>query len=102
MAYIFLDDGGPEANEYESNYFYFDGSDSRAFSQIHAALRGKDPRDPNVRSEIKSICHASLEKRQKLKIDKRTRVTWKESMLWRRFGFLIQISEKIQFRLIGN
>ncbi|MDD3815374.1 MAG: hypothetical protein PHZ02_12110 [Desulfocapsaceae bacterium] len=98
MAYLFLDDGGPEAQEYESNYFYFNGADSRTVSQIHSVLRGTDPSDPKVRTEITSICLASLQKKQKSKVNKKSRTTCKEWVV-QRFEFCIQTSKRYIFRV---
>ena len=60
MAYVFLSDGGPEAEEYESNYFYFDESNSETLARLEAVLVSSDTLDPKVRAQIHSICRASL------------------------------------------
>ncbi|HDQ44022.1 MAG TPA: hypothetical protein ENN17_00810 [bacterium] len=44
MAYLFIDDRGAEAEEYESNYFYFDETDTDWYSHI-LSLLGRRPSD---------------------------------------------------------
>jgi hypothetical protein len=58
MAYLFLDDGGPEANEYASNYLYFDGSDSGTIERIADILSGGDVNDPVIRKRLIETCHS--------------------------------------------
>jgi len=58
MAYIFMDDGGPEANEYANNYLYFDGTNSRTIEKIVDILSYSDTRDPAVRKRLKNICQS--------------------------------------------
>ncbi len=39
MAYVFLDDGGPEASELESNYVYFDERQPESIRKAQRQLR---------------------------------------------------------------
>ncbi len=34
MAYLYIDDGFPESEDYESNYIYFDGNNQQCIDQI--------------------------------------------------------------------
>jgi hypothetical protein len=60
MAYIFLNDGGPDANEYENNYVYFDGSNAQTVERIQNVLCCADTNDPEVRSQLIEICTSSV------------------------------------------
>ena len=93
MAYVFLDDGAPDARDYDSNYFYFNGSDSITLSQIFTAISGNNPNNPEVRSKVKRICLENLKKNQKEKTNKRTGTTWKE-MISRSYKSLIKVLEQ--------
>jgi len=68
MAHVFLNDGGPEAEGYHSNYYYFDSSDCHAVSGIIKAMAGKNPSDPHERSQVVKICKASLKAKQKSRV----------------------------------
>lgn len=59
MAYLFLNDGGPDASDYSSNYFKFDESDPQVLDRLFHALYGKNQADPEVRSLVESICQSS-------------------------------------------
>lgn len=39
MAYYFLDDGAPEADEYSSNFIYFDESKPECLKQLISEVR---------------------------------------------------------------
>ncbi|MBN2011181.1 hypothetical protein JW960_17680 [candidate division KSB1 bacterium] len=62
MAYLYLNDGGPEADEYESNYLYFDGADAQTVERLQNILCCNDTNNPDVRSQLLQICDASLNK----------------------------------------
>ena len=59
MAYLYLNDGGPEASEYSTNYFEFNESDPCVQIRLLHALHGKKDTDPGVRSRVESICKSS-------------------------------------------
>lgn len=56
MAYLFLDDGGPDADEYANNYLYFDGNNSQTVEKIVDILSYGDTRDPEVRKRLEDVC----------------------------------------------
>jgi hypothetical protein len=55
MAYLFLDDGGPEASDYSNNYFRFNESDTQVLNRLIQALNGKNPADPEIRLLVEFI-----------------------------------------------
>jgi hypothetical protein len=60
MAYLFFSDGSPDAEEYESNYLYFNESNTVIVSEIERLLvRKKD--DPSVMNQIEVLCRKSYE-----------------------------------------
>jgi hypothetical protein len=60
MAYLYFSDGSPDAEEYESNYLYFNESNTAIVSEIERLLvRKKD--DPTVINQIEALCIRSLE-----------------------------------------
>lgn len=61
MAYIFLDDGGPEADDYANNYLYFDGTNSQTVEKIIGVLSYGDTSDPAVRKRLIDICQSRQE-----------------------------------------
>jgi hypothetical protein len=64
MAYLYFPDGAPDAEEYESNYLYFNESNTAVVSEIERLLiRKKD--DPSVINEIEELCRKSFEKKGK-------------------------------------
>ena len=63
MAYVFLDDGSPEASDCDSNYFYFNESHPPAFSSIQSLLSRGDHQSAQVRTQLRSICQSSLNQR---------------------------------------
>ena len=60
MAYIFISDGGPDAEEYENNYFYFNESDEQTLLRIEKFISNKDITDPNARRQLHRICQSSF------------------------------------------
>ena len=62
MAYVYLDDNGPESEDYDSNYFYFDESNAAALNQIENLLTSRAPRDEAFREQLSEICQASFSK----------------------------------------
>ncbi len=62
MAYAFLDDGGPEAEEYDSNYYYFDASNTDAVAAIERMLTSRAKRNSAFRSEFERICRQSFDR----------------------------------------
>ena len=62
MAYAFLDDGGPEAEEYDSNYYYFDASNADAMAAIEGMLASRAKRDSAFRSEFERVCRQSFDR----------------------------------------
>jgi transposase len=55
MAYVFIDDGYPEAEEYETNYIEFDATDPRKIRAIINQVRDYLKNRKNNRC-IKSEC----------------------------------------------
>lgn len=80
MAYVYLNDGGPEAEEYESNYYYFDDSNPDAMAAIERMLTSDVPRDSAFRSEFEKICRASFDKPAKRKSKNHVRL-WVAGMI---------------------
>jgi hypothetical protein len=60
MAYIFLTDDAPEAEEFESNYVYFNESNTAAVAEIERLLV-KRMKDPSVTNELVELCRKSYE-----------------------------------------
>jgi hypothetical protein len=63
MAFIFLDDGGPEADEYANNYVYFDPTDPQKLEEVLRVLRNRDTSDPEVKKRLIEVCQASSQAR---------------------------------------
>ena len=63
MSYIFLSDNGPDAEDYENNYFYFDESNSQAVELIKKMLSSSTERDSEFRTQLQNICQSSLNHR---------------------------------------
>ncbi len=62
MAYLYFSDGGPDAEEYESNYLYFNESNTEIVSEIERLLvRRKE--DPAVMNQLEELCRRSFEKK---------------------------------------
>jgi len=60
MAYLYFSDGSPDAEEYESNYLYFNESNTAIVSEIEQLLvRKKD--DPTVMNQLEELCRKSFE-----------------------------------------
>lgn len=60
MAYVYLSDGGPESEDYDSNYFYFDETNKRAVKMIETMLSSNAERDAAFREVLQAICRSSL------------------------------------------
>jgi hypothetical protein len=60
MAYLFLSDGGPEAEEYENNYLYFNESNTALVSEI-VQLFARRREDPSVLNQLEALCRKSFE-----------------------------------------
>ncbi len=64
MAYLYFSDGSPDAEEYESNYLYFNESNTAIVSEIERLLvRKKD--DPKVVNQLEELCRKSFETQSK-------------------------------------
>lgn len=59
MAYIFISDGGPEAEEYDNNYFSYDESNIEARAKIKNIIENCDTQDPQIRTKLIDICRES-------------------------------------------
>lgn len=70
MAYVFLNDGGPEAEEYESNYYHFNPANTAAMAAIEKMLASNVARDADFRAEMDRICRASFQHPPKNRPDK--------------------------------
>jgi hypothetical protein len=60
MAYVYLGDDGPDAEDYDSNYFLFDESDLKAVALIEKMLTSTAERDSEFRRQLHNICESSL------------------------------------------
>lgn len=58
MAFVFISDGGPDAEEYDSNYIYFDESNPEVVSQIEIFLRERKDKSSGF-SQLEEICRKS-------------------------------------------
>jgi len=61
MAYVYLSDGGPDAADYDSNYFCFDESDLQAVALIEKMLTSNAERDSEFWNKLHNLCRSSLE-----------------------------------------
>lgn len=87
MAYAYLDDGAPEAEEYESNYYYFDASNPEAVAAIEKMLTSTSPRNAAFRAEFSELCRASFD-RPVAKRPKRLPYAWVTGVVGLVTGFL--------------
>ena len=53
MANFFLDDGGPEAEDYVNNYLYFDENKSECFKRIMEFTKNKTRVDSASRERLR-------------------------------------------------
>jgi hypothetical protein len=60
MAYQFFSDGGPEVEEYDSNYLYFNESNTALVSEI-VELFARRREDPSVINQLEALCRKSFE-----------------------------------------
>jgi hypothetical protein len=60
MAYLYFSDGSPDAEEYESNYLYFNESNTAIVSEIERLLVRKKE-DPTVINQLEELCRKSFE-----------------------------------------
>jgi hypothetical protein len=60
MAYVYISDDGPDAEEFESNYIAFDPSDERKFAEIRSIISAEDCRVSVVRNRLETVCESSL------------------------------------------
>ena len=61
MAYIFLDDGYPDACDYDNNYFHFNENNPDTLARIINLTRNCDINDSQIKTELRSICRESYE-----------------------------------------
>lgn len=54
MAYIYLDDGGPEANEYDSNYVYFNENNPKSWEIVWNFMKKKNRDRSELLDELKN------------------------------------------------
>ncbi len=59
MVCIFISDGGPEAEEYDNNYFSYDESNAETVAKINYIIENCDIFDPQIRAELTVICKES-------------------------------------------
>ncbi|ACN17044.1 hypothetical protein HRM2_39860 [Desulforapulum autotrophicum HRM2] len=71
MAYLFLSDGGPEAEDYDSNYYYFDASDKAALTAIEEMMIHEDSQDPEIKARLCRICRESIKSNDSWNLFKR-------------------------------
>jgi hypothetical protein len=60
MAYFFLSDGGPDAEDYDNNYFRYNASDTEVSKRIEYIVSTCDTQNPTVRAELQKLCKASF------------------------------------------
>ncbi len=60
MAYLYFSDGAPDAEEYESNYLYFNESNTASVMEIERLLV-KIKEDPAVMNQLEELCRKSFE-----------------------------------------
>lgn len=60
MQYIFISDGGPDAEEYDNNYFCYHEENEATLQEVQQIIAKEDVTDPLVRREIRAICDSSL------------------------------------------
>ena len=88
MAYLFITDGGPDAEDYDNNYFEYDKSDTETSRNIHYIQENYDTRNPKVRAKLIAICKASCYRPIVQKTSKRP-IGWYRDLLsvlkWRPF-----------------
>lgn len=60
MIRVFITDGGPDAEDYDSNYFTYDESNTETTDKINHILNNCDTQDPEIRAILTSICIESL------------------------------------------
>jgi hypothetical protein len=60
MAYLYFSDGALDAEEYESNYLYFNESNTVIVSEIERLLVRKKE-DPTVINQLEELCRKSFE-----------------------------------------
>ena len=60
MAYLFFDDGGPDAEDYHNNYLFFNEKNCETLSCIIHIMCTKDTADPLVKTELQTLCQESF------------------------------------------
>ena len=60
MAYLFISDGGPDAEDFDNNYYEYDKSNHETLRHIRYIQDQYDTHNPNVRKELIAICKASF------------------------------------------
>ena len=68
MAYFYIPDGSPDADEYKTDYIEFDGTNPDVLSEIEHILSNGSSRDPIIRHQLGTICKKSLYKPKKNEI----------------------------------
>ena len=60
MSYLYLNDCASEEDRYDGDYIYFNGSNAEAVAKIQDILTHNNPKDPNIRAILNSICQESF------------------------------------------
>jgi hypothetical protein len=71
MAYVFLNDGSPDATDYDNNFFYFDESNSISFKHLNELLSSHVQINEELRNSLRIICRASFKTRHPYTLKKR-------------------------------
>lgn len=71
MAYVYLNDGGPESEDYASNYFYFDENNLKTLALIEDLLTSNAERDEAFREKLIHLCQLSLNKTEVVEREQR-------------------------------
>lgn len=63
MICIFLPDGGPDAEDFDNNYFTYDESITETTAKINHILKNCDTQDPKIRILLATICTESCHRK---------------------------------------
>ncbi len=73
MAYIFIDDGYPDARDYDSNYLYYDPNDLDQMERILRLLEQRSNKHNLQNTPSKRILLNAIEKRRRSTFENATR-----------------------------
>jgi hypothetical protein len=73
MSYIFIDDGYPDARDYDSNYLYYDPDDLEQMEQILQLLERRSKKHSLRNTPSKRILLNAIERRRRTSFEVPTR-----------------------------